>query len=792
MNDYTKSIVWEVLSSPPPSGAGPVYFHELNLHPLVERLLVARGITTLEEARGFLDPRHYSPAPSSDLPDLASALAILEDVVKRRQPVLVWGDFDADGLTATALLVSSLQTLQVPVTYYIPNRAEESHGIGLTALHDQLERFSPAVLLTCDTGVSAFEAIDYTKSHGIATIITDHHDLPPALPAADAVINPKRLPSYHALASLPGVGVAYKLAESLLTRFGQDGQSAALTDLVALGIVADVARLHADTRYLLQIGLAQLRRDQRPGLSALYRLAQLNPERLTETEIAFQIAPRLNAAGRLDDARLVVELLTTTDQEQAEALALRLDGLNRQRQLYERQILAAAQAQLDQDPSLLDWRALVLHNPNWHPGVLGIVANRLAALYRRPVVLLASKGDIARGSARSALGYDIHAAIAAQNDLLLSFGGHPGAAGLALPADQIAAFRRRLSDTLANMPTAPEMERLAIDAMVPLSDVTIELANALQRLAPFGEGNPRPILACERLSLLGATSVGREREHRRLTVEDEQGNRRDVLWWNGANDPLPPTPFDLAFHIEISQYRDQTELQLTLVGFRPSPVASITVSAPARQVIDRRTLPPSAQALAALRAAYPDALIWAEGYRRSEAPGIPLSALHPTKTLLVYTAPCGPYALAQALQKTSAQCVVLVGIDPPLTQASAILRRILELVKHVLAHQEGRVSLQDLAEAVAQPERVIRLALRYAQSGGVLNWEEEAAGMIVLSHPPSGADKTDGDPTLWAAFQAQVAETAAYRAYFRHAATEQLLAEEHSYVLPDSSEDDAH
>lgn len=789
MNDYTKFVNWEILAYD--EDRVRALFPGLSLHPLVGALLAARGITSPETAQGFIDPRSYHPTLADELPDLPQAIVLLQRIVSQQLPVLVWGDFDVDGQTATALLVSVLAALRVPVTFYIPNRLDESHGIQLATLRQQLEQFSPALLLTCDTGVAAHEAIDYAKQQGVAVIITDHHDLPPALPQADAVINPKRLPPDHPLATLPGVGVAYKLCESLLARLGHPQAGAELTDLTALGIVADVAALRGDTRYLLQLGLAQLRRDQRPGLSALYRLAQLDPQHLTETHIAFQIAPRLNAAGRLDDARLVVELLTTTDEEQAQTLALRLDGLNRQRQLYERQILAAAQSQIEQDTSLLDWNALVLHNPNWHPGVLGVVANRLASLYQRPVILLTSSGDIARGSARSAGGYDIHAAIAAQADLLLSFGGHPGAAGLALPVDNIPAFRRRLSDTLAAMPAAEARASLTVDAVVRLDEVTLDLARALEQLAPFGEGNPRPILACERLSLLNATFLGREQEHRRLSVTDEQGNRRDVLWWNSAAASLPAGIFDLAFQVEISHYRDQPELQLTLVDFRPSPTEAITVAAPSHQLVDRRHAPQPLLELTSLRNVYPDAVIWAEGYRRNEAPGVSLSALSPAQTLIIYTAPHSPIALTQAMQRVSPARVILLGTDPPLIKADAILRRILELLKFVMARQGGLTTLRELAEAVAQPERVIRLALRYAESANVLTWKEEQDGTVSIARPSAGTPATDGDPALWAAFQAQVAETSAYRTFFRRATLAQLFPEETYDVLPDSSPDHA-
>lgn len=788
-NDYTKSISWEPSADASRQSASTNLARALSVSPLVASLLVARGITTPDAARAFLDPQHYHPTSPEALPDLAAATALLHETVRRRQPILVWGDFDVDGQTATALLVTALRSLGATVAYYIPSRLEESHGVHRPALAEQISQHAPALLLTCDTGISAHDAIDYAKRRGLTVIITDHHDLLDSLPAADAVLNPKRLPPAHPLATLPGVGVAFKLVEALFDAAQRPTEGAALTDLVALGIVADVAALRDDTRYLLQVGLDQLRQARRIGLSALCEIAQLEPAHLTETDIAFQIAPRLNAAGRLDDARLGVSLLTASDLEQAQMLALTLEGLNNQRRLFERQILAAAQAQIEQDQALLEWRALVLASPTWHAGLLGIVANRLAEQYARPVVLLTISGDAARGSARSFAGYDIGAAIAAQADLLHAFGGHPGAAGLSLPADHIPAFRRRLSDALAAQPAPPAGRRPSIDAVLPLGDVTLDLARDIERLAPFGEGNPRPTLVSERLLLDSATTLGREEAHRQLTVRDEEGTRQRVLWWNSASAALPSGLFDLAFQAQVSTYRGEPELQLTLVGYRPSPSAPAAVQAPARLVVDQRQSPHPALVLADIRREYPQAITWAEGYRRAESPGLPLSLLRPGETLVIFTAPSNPEALSDALRAVSPERIVLIGADPPLVTRDAVLRRLIELCKFVIAHEEGITTIRALAEAVAQPPETVRLALRYLHSSGALDWAEDKVGGLALAFAPK--PPTEGDPALLSALAARVDETAAYRAYFRRAAPEQLLAEESHDQVPNSRANNA-
>jgi single-stranded-DNA-specific exonuclease len=386
-------------NDPPTVTPDPRFVEIVGGHPLIAQILMQRGFDSIQKAQAFLDPTYYPPTPPEALLDLVIAAADLNQAFRGGQSILVWGDFDVDGQTATALLVDALRDLGGRVSFYIPNRLRESHGIRVESLKEQIAQVQPDILLTCDTGVSAHVSIDYAKSLGITTLITDHHDLPPTLPAADAIVNPKRLPPQHPLATLPGVGVAYKLVEYLYSQHGRAADLPHFLDLVALGIVADVAEQTRDTRYLLQIGLDRLRNSQRPGLQALIEVAQLAPESLTATDIGFQLGPRLNAAGRLGDANPSVELLTTTDSTRARVLAAQLEGLNTQRRLQNRQIYAAAQEQIARDPSLLDWEALVLGHDSWHPGIIGIVAGQLADLYQRPVVLFNLSGDgLARGS----------------------------------------------------------------------------------------------------------------------------------------------------------------------------------------------------------------------------------------------------------------------------------------------------------------------------------------------------------------------------------------------------------
>jgi single-stranded-DNA-specific exonuclease len=745
-------------------------------HPLVAQILAQRGYSTPESARAFLFPEYYSPAPPDALPDLLTAGEIIHSSIINNDTMLVWGDFDVDGQTSTSLLVSALRGLGAAVEFYIPGRLRESHGVPLDSLREQLLTRRAGVLLTCDTGISAHESIDYAKSQGVITLVTDHHDLPPVLPAADAVINPKRLPADHPLATLPGVGVAYKLVEHLYTSRHRADELPQFLDLVALGIVADVAEQTRDTRYLLQIGLDRLRDTRRIGLQALIEIAGLPAERLSATDIGYQLGPRLNAAGRLDDARPAVELLTTDDPTRARLLALQLEGLNNQRRLLNRQIYAAAQEQIARDPSLLDWEALVLAHPAWHAGIIGVVASHLAEYYQRPVVLLSVSGDgTARGSARSAPGYDIGAAIAAQADLLLTYGGHPGAAGLSLPEDNIPAFRRRLSNTLQETRDPTARPGLNLDAYISLGEVTLDLAADLNRLAPFGEGNPRITLATRDLTLKSAAFVGRSHEHRRLIVEDASGNRQNVIWWNSADQPLPDGLFDLAYQLEINTYQDKTELQLVWIDYRRSESAPVEVAAPQRQVLDYRGSPYPAAVLRDIVNQHPDAVVWAEGYPHAESPGLPLSELSPSDMLVVYTTPTGPQALYNALERVKPIMIVLIATNPPAQAFADVLRRILGLVKYVLNQQRGQTTLSVLAEAAGQSITTVRLVLEYLSAKGEIHVEYPSGDSILIT----AACETPASDLMerLTALQSSAAETAAYRAFFQRATPQQIVGE---------------
>ena len=741
-------------------------------HLLLAELLVRRGIESPDAALAFLDPDRYVLASSFDLPDMDRGVERVQHAIKRGQRIGVWGDFDVDGQTSTTLLVSTLQSLGGDVVFHIPVRADEGHGVTVLALQRFLDQ-GINLVVTCDTGVAANDAVTYAAGRGIDFVVTDHHDLPAVLPPAVAVINPKRLAGNHPLASLPGVGVAYKLAEALFAGAGRAGEEAQHLDLAALGIVADVARLTGDTRALAQRGIEALRHPQRLGLQVLMQLAEVDPTWLTEEHIGFEIAPRLNALGRLDDANPAVEFLTTDDLSRARILATQLEGLNERRKLLTDQVFRGVLAQLEREPELLVHAALVLAHPQWPAGIIGIVASRLVERYRRPVVLFsAPPGEPARGSARSVDGCDISAAIAAQADLLLSYGGHPMAAGLSLPAERINEFRWRLSRSVSEMLDVKDEEApLVLDADLPLNDISLPLALELERLAPFGPGNPAPLLVSRNHSVSSVRTVGRYNDHRVLNLEDDAGNVQRVFWWQGTGWPLPDGRFDLAYRVRASTYRGQRAVQVEWVAAQPIVEAVIETRSSAIQVLDWRTAADPLSNLAELRPAG-DVLVWAEATHRRQVAGADRTQFAPAATLVIWTTPASRSDLLTALEQVQPRQVVLVGVDPQMDGMEAFLARLAGLLKPVLAG-DGAVRLSHLAAATAQREVVVRAGLRWLAARGHLRLLDDGDDEIRIG---AGSGIASDDLRAEASIlQSLLAETAAYRRFFSRAEPASIL-----------------
>ena len=738
----------------------PASFSTLNLPPFIKQILLRRGISTPEEAEAFLHP---DKLPATPFPNIGPAVDRILLAIRDGERVCVWGDFDVDGQTSTAVLVQTLRSLGANVIYYIPIRGKESHGVHIGSLSPILDN-GAKLIVTCDTGISAHEAVDYANSRGVDVIITDHHDLGETLPNAFAIVNPKLLPKDHLLSNLAGVGVAYKLAEALLdgeARSTVNGlRSVNLLDLVALGLIADVALLKGETRSLAQKGIEALRNTGRLGLKIIAEYSGTNLETLTEETIGFTFAPRLNALGRLSDANPAVELLLTQDPARARVLAAQIEGLNAQRRLLTSQVYEAAEAQLRANPDLLTEPAIVLSHPGWPGGVVGIVANKLVDRYHKPAILLNESEDgVLRGSARSIEGLHITEAIATQKAILRNYGGHPMAAGMSLNVDKLAEFRRGLGKAIEKQlgGVIREEPSLQIDAWLELNELNLELANSLERLAPFGAGNPSLILASRDVTMKSVSTLGKTKEHRRLHIEDASGNTQSILWWNSAGEELPEegSRFDIAYSLRASSYRGQKQATLQFEEFRITEENPIEIRKAKLEIKDFRLQ-------SATFDIQPSTLVWAEGAEKAK--GRSRFDLHQADEFAIYTTPPSPVELRKSLEIVKPKTISIFAIPPTDEKPDGFLSRLAGLCKYAINQRGGSATVHELAAAMASRESAIEFGLQWLAAGGQLSFSVEE-DIISLS-----AVRQEKNPYLQAelfiALKGVLSETSAYRKYF--------------------------
>lgn len=734
---------------------------------LLAQALLRRGIATPEAVRAFLDPSLYPSTSPFELPDMELVAERLRTAIARGERILVWGDFDADGLTATALLVEALQLLGAVTDWYIPDRRSESHGLHWRPLQVFLGR-GTRVLLTCDTGMASHEVVRLASAAGLDVLLTDHHELPAVLPAALGVINPKRLSAGHPLRALSGVGVAYKLAEAL----GVPGTG---LDLVALGMIADMAMQVGEVRPLLQLGLVELRRTKRVGMQALLEVAEVDPAGLDEGDVGFALAPRLNALGRLANAALGVELFLTADLTRARAIAAEMEALNVRRQFLSRQVFLAGQALLDRDRSLLSDPVLVLSHPEWPSGVLGIAASRLAERYARPVVLIAAPPtEIARGSARSVPGVDIYAALAEVKDLFVTFGGHPMAAGFSIAPEHIPELRRRLLQSLARqVGSVPPEPELTIEGRYCLGELDAELFEETRQLAPFGPGNPPLVLVTEGLRVATVKSVGRTGEHRVVVVEDEDGRTATAVWWQSTDLPLPEGSFDLAYVLREGHVCGERMLQLEWLDAQGSvPAVLQTVLSPRAEIADYRGVADPLLVLGGLW--QPEGMqVWAEalavpGYTARDREG-----LVPTPALVVWTCPPAGQVWRETLARARPEQVYLFAVDPQVDEPEPFLRRLAGLVKHALTAYKGRIEWRALAAAMAHRVETVQAGLRWLVASGRVSLEGWDDTAVTVAR--GGRRDQQEERAAREELQALLRETAVYRAYFRTADARTLV-----------------
>ena len=543
---------------------------DLKLSSVIAALLISRGHDTPEKANKFLDPQISDLHEPFLLKDLQKAVARILKAVEDGEKILVWGDYDVDGTTGTVVLRKALEILGAQTGFHVPHRFTEGYGINIEKLSEAKEK-GYTLIVSVDTGSRAFEAANWAKENNIDLIITDHHlaDDAQGNPDAYAVVNPNQAGCDYPDKNLAGVGLAFKLAHALLRERGKENLVAGFLKMVAIGTIADMMNLTGENRAIVKIGLRDLPKAKNYGLRALMEIADCNSE-MTSFDIGFRLAPRINAAGRMDEALTVVRLFEAATFEKAREYAATLDSRNRERQKVQKEISELALLEYVKNGGATDQNYVaVIAGDGWHRGVIGLASSRITEKLYRPSLVISLENGIGHGSARSIAGYHLLNGLDSCADLFEKFGGHAAACGFTIKQENIEILREKLNrhakENLSDEDLTPQLK---IDAPISAASLNLELVEELKKLEPYGIGNPKPVFVTKDLLLTDTPFVMKEK-HLKLKLADQNGKRFEAVWWDGVDKSQgqtlkPQTGIELAYTPEANSWNGNTRLQLVV------------------------------------------------------------------------------------------------------------------------------------------------------------------------------------------------------------------------------------
>ena len=567
-----KTLLWQHM--PCDDAAAATLAAALGVHPTVARLLCLRGLADPEAALRFLQPSLEHLHDPFRLTGMALAVDRLEQAIARRERIAIHGDYDVDGITSTVILRRALEMLGGDVVHFIPERLRDGYGLQSAAI-ERLHADGVSLIVSVDCGIRGIDAARRARALGVDLIITDHHEPEAELPVAVAVLNPKRHDCSYPDKSLAGVGVALKLVQALCTRAGRTKWMPAFVKIAAIGTLADVVPLVGENRVIARFGLDSLSKGPHTvGLRALLDCCGLTGKTIDSYQVAFMLAPRVNAAGRMSTPDIATRLLLATDnalESEARGLAQQLNDENLRRQQEEAELVTQAKKAIETDPAVGAHNVLVVGGDGWHRGVIGIAASKLVDTYHKPAIVLSIDGGVAHGSCRSIPDFDMLNALERCSDLFVKFGGHRQAAGLTMEAARVPEFRQRINRWADEVLEPDQLRpRLRIDAPLSLNGITHDLVRGLDSLGPFGMGNPRPVFHAAPVEIVDGPRTLKER-HLKMTFS-QQGRRFRAIAWRAAEraDFLEKhrSGVDLAFSLDRNEYQGETYLELNVCDFR--------------------------------------------------------------------------------------------------------------------------------------------------------------------------------------------------------------------------------
>jgi len=741
--------------------------------------LADRGLFNQAQFDPFLDPKTFQQTSPFVFKDMHRCVERIQQAINNDELIGIWGDFDVDGQTSTALLVDGLQNFGARTCYHVPIRAQESHGIDLEGFKTFLSENQPKLIITCDTGISELESISYVVQTGIDVILTDHHKLPPQLPPALGIINPHLLTPGHPLSFLAGVGTAFQLLRAVEKAHPGHLDLDGYYDLVALGTVADLAEQKGENRFYTQMGLRQMNSDLRPSLRAILQIAATRGSKISETTIGITIAPRLNSAGRLGDANPNVGFLLSEDEESCIEIAKTLEALNAKRKLSVGNVLSSAQAIIERSPEITQKPVIMMHNPRWEGGVLGIAAGKLAQDFKRPVILMRNNGEFLSGSARSIEGIDITSAMEENRSWLANFGGHAMAGGLRLPLVNFSQFNAGMCATVGKWMQQIEPSALEIDHFISFSRVSQQLSRELATLAPFGPGNPQPLFASRNLNLIQSRNFGNNDLFQKITVKDINGDSREITCWEGIPNWPENDRMDIAYRLVPDTYHGKDKLTMELVNARPASKVEVCASDVIETQIsisDFRNAVEPLQELHGIIEKFSNIKIWYEGLHPPK--GVPVFHsrldLPSTETLAILVAPANIQLLQQLLNSANPRNLFLFNFQQIELDVKTMLVETGKSLKHCLNSENSMLYVDKSASHLNTSSDAVRNALAWYQAHGDIAIRNTTEEYVVIERAESMKDKASlaGIQDI---LNKILKEQAAFKQYYQRVDTQLLL-----------------
>ncbi len=700
---------------------------------LLAHIFYNRGITDAGSVRQMLYEESYEPTRVSEFPDMDKAVEIISAHIISRSPIAVYGDYDVDGVTSTALLLQCIRNFSSKVIYHVPDRFSEGYGMNAGVIRD-LAAKGIKLIVTCDCGISNMEEIKLAKELGMEVVVTDHHNLPDVLPPADVLLNPKLLPEGHKARDISGCAMAYFLSLAILQHYGREKEAGEYLDLIALSLVADVVNLRGENRHLLKKAIPKLFNTKRPGLTELFAIIEKNGKMHNEEDIAFQIAPRINAAGRMDTARLPVELLICSDFERARTIAQKIDLLNKERKRIQQDIIEQAVELVESYKK--NKTVLVLYRESWHHGIIGIAAGKVCETYGKPAILLSLKDDGSTivGSARSIEEIDIFQLIKECSSKLLKFGGHSQAAGLSLRREDLESFSQEIERVAEEKYFIRNEKQINVDAELALKAVDEELYERLRRIGPYGEGFEAPEFLTRGVSVVSDRRT--DKNHHIMVLAGENDYRMQAVKWFGDDSDYSGKVLDITYKIGRNTYRENDHLQITLDHFDET-------SGKAQEAFSGCFADERGSSIHDVLARYDKPVIFYEGMQ-SDCPlentydRNRISAGCKNSTLVFLSTPANTKILREAIALVNPKTAVINFSVLPDYSFKSFIMNFMGIVKYVVAKENGRTKLEVLSSRMCVEESMIRAVLKYLKALGKLEFsiEENETSLFPCSKKP--------------------------------------------------------